>query len=119
MRTFLLPIMVMLSLGACSNGGADSLPSASVSLYKYAGSTQCTGGGLSLSDMARQLTEAGVQVRSSSCGTDGNMYASMCGMADGRIGIFEVAEAQVQAASSVGFLPLNTLPTASKINCQP
>ena len=117
MRTFLLPLVAFAFLVACGGGDSNS-PSASISLYKYAGSVQCTGGGMLLSEMERQLTGAGIQVLSSACGFDGNVYAAVCGGADGRIGIFEVPEAQAQAASTVGFAPLSNLPTATKAACQ-
>jgi len=117
MRTFLLSLAAFAFLAAC--GGINSnLPSTSISLYKYAGSVQCTGGGMSLSEMERQLTDADIQVLSSACGLDGNVYASVCGSADGRIGIFEVPEAKAQAASSLGFAPLSDLPAATKVACQ-
>lgn len=117
MRIFLLSLVAFAFLAAC--GGVDrNSPSAPISLYKYAGSVQCTGGGMSLSEMEHQLTDAGIQVLSSACGIDGNAYASVCGGADGRIGIFEVPEAQVQTASTVGFKPLSNLPDATKVACR-
>jgi hypothetical protein len=92
-------------------------PSTNISLYKYAGSVQCNGGGLSLPEMERQLNDAGIQVIYSSCGTDGRGYFAVCGNGDGRIGIFVVPSSQEQAASAVGFRPLSNLPAASKIAC--
>ena len=114
MQIFLFSLVALFLLSAC--GGGDS-PSANINLYKYAGSVQCTGGGLTLPEMTLQLTNASIQVLSSSCGTDGNVYAAVCGGADGRIGIFEVPSSQEQAASAVGFAPLSNLPSASKTAC--
>jgi hypothetical protein len=108
-------ISFMAIAAMCSCGGGTS--AANVFMYKYAGSVQCTGGGLSLPEMATQLSNAGVQVISSSCGVDGNPRIAMCGAADGRIGIFELAPSQTQAATNAGFAPLSQLPAASKTTC--
>lgn len=105
-------------LAACGGDVSDS-PSLNVSLYKYAGSRQCAGGGMTLSNMERQLTDKGVTVLSSACGYDGNAYVAVCGGADGRIGIFEVPASQAQEASTVGFAPLGNLPTAARAACPP
>ncbi len=115
MRIFLAPLVALATLVAC--GGGES-PATNVSLYKYVGSVQCTGGGTSLSAMERQLTDAGIRVLTSSCGVDGNAYPAVCGAPDGRIGVFEVPAAQAQAASAVGFAPLSNLPAATKVACQ-
>lgn len=116
MRKFIFPLVAVALICACG-GGYDNSPSAYISLYKYAGSVQCAGGGLTLPEMEGQLTAAGIQVYSSSCGLDGNVYAAVCGGADGRIGIFEVLLSQQQAASAVGFLPLSNLPAAMRVAC--
>ena len=117
MRIFLVPLVALATLAAC--GGSESAsPGANVSLYKYIGSVQCTGGGTSLPAMERQLTDAGIQVLTSACGGDGNAYPAVCGGADGRIGIFEVTVAQAQGASALGFAPLSNLPVATKVSCQ-
>lgn len=116
MRTFIISFVALIFLCACGGGNGYS-HGASISLYKYAGSVQCTGGGLSLLEMQRQLTDAGIQVFSASCGIDGRAYATVCGGADGRIGIFEVPLSQEQAASAIGFLPLSNLPAAAEVAC--
>ena len=117
MHTFLLLLVACAFLIAC-RGDDDNLPSTNLSLYKYAGSVQCTGGGITLSEMEHQLSDAGIQVLSSACGFDRNAYAAVCGGADGRIGIFEVPEAQAQTASTLGFAPLSNLPAATRAACQ-
>ena len=116
MRKYLIPLVTLSLLNGCGGGNGDS-PSANIRLYKYAGSVQCNGGGLSLPQMTLQLNNAGVQVLSSFCGTDGMAYPAVCGGGDGRIGIFEVPSSQEQAASAVGFTLLSNLPAASKIAC--
>ena len=64
-----------------------------------------------------QLAPAGVEVISSSCGTDGRMRIAMCGAADGRIGIFEVPARNADAAAALGFAPLSRLPSAQVVPC--
>jgi hypothetical protein len=107
--TFALPV-------AC--GGDAGAPGASIAVYKYAGSVQCTGGGMSLAEMNGQLADAGIKVLSSACGFDGKLYVAVCGGPDGRIGIFEVMQTQMQAAAKIGFAPLSELPAAGKASCQ-
>lgn len=87
-------------------------------IYKYTGSVQCEGGGLSIPEMQQQLTDVGIQVLSAACGADGNTYISKCGANDGSIGMFEVPESQAQDASALGFNPLSKLPGAMKVDCQ-
>ena len=117
MRPIQLPLFAIATLAACGGSASDS-PGANVSVYKYVGSVQCTGGGTALPAMQQQLAGAGIRVITASCGSDGNAYAAMCGAADGRIGILEIPAAQAQAASALGFAPLSSLPAATKAACQ-
>lgn len=108
-------------LAACffqmSCGNVDST-STKVSVYKYAGSVQCYGGGTPISAMQSQLVHSRIQVHTASCGVDGNVYAAVCGTSDGIIGVFEVPSVQQQAATSLGFMPLSNLPAATITPCQ-
>ena len=117
MRTLLFPLVVCATFAGCGGGTGES-PETNVSMFKYSGSVQCTGGGTSLSAMERQLTDAGIQVVASACGIDGNAYAAVCGAPDGRIGVLGVSAAQAQAASALGFVPLSNLPSATTVACQ-
>lgn len=89
----------------------------SVELAVGIGSTQCMDDGTPLAEWVRRLTANGVEVRASSCGYTGNMYASVCGGSDGRIAIVEVPSSQAATASTIGFFPLSKLPEASKAPC--
>ena len=89
----------------------------SVELAVLIGSKQCMDDGTPLSEWVRQLTANGVEVRASSCGYTGNMYASVCGGSDGRIAIVEVPNSQAATASTIGFFPLSKLPDAAKAPC--
>lgn len=116
MYKFLISVVAIVALSACANvGGVAQAPG--VSVYKYVGSKQCSGGGAPLATMMRQLSDAGIPVMNVSCGVDGRMYPAVCGAADGRIGILEVPEAKVSAAAALGYAPLSSLPEASKTVC--
>ena len=100
-----------------SCGNTDSTAT-KVSVYKYAGSIQCYGGGTTISAMQMQLNHARIPVQTASCGVDGNMYSAVCGAADGIIGVFEVPSTQLQAVTALGFAPLTNLPAAIIVPCQ-
>lgn len=125
MRILLVSLVTLVTLAACGGGNENpsaanadqKAPQTNTSVYKYAGSVQCTGGGTSLAAMERQLTDAGIQVLASACGADGKLYPTVCGTADGRIGIMEVPADQAQAASALGFAPLSNLPEATRVPC--
>lgn len=116
MPRFLISLIVLMALSACANL-ERMFQEPRVSVYKYVGSKQCSGGGTPLATMMRQLSDAGIPAMNVSCGVDGRMYPAMCGAADGRIGILEVPEAKVAAAAARGFAPLSGLPEASKTVC--
>lgn len=88
-----------------------------VEIYKYQGSRQCEGGGVSLASMQQQLQMSGVQVKGSACGMDGRMYPAFCGGADGRINIFTVSGNTANLALGQGFSVLNDLPGAQRSSC--
>ena len=116
MSKIVISVVALATLSACAEFGR--VPQApGVSVYKYVGSKQCRGGGMSLATMMRQLSDAGIPAMNVSCGVDGRMYPAMCGAADGRSGILEVPEAKVAAAAARGFAPLSGLPEASKTVC--
>jgi len=103
-------------LAACGGGDDGDTTTTTVAVYKHVGSVQC-GGGLTLSSMEQQLVEAGVRVVTASCGNDGAIHPALCGLPDGRIGIFEVAASHAQAASAIGYVPLSNNPAATTAPC--
>lgn len=116
MRRTNVLLAISLMLSACAGTGRLA-QAPGTSVYKYVGSKQCSGGGVPLATMMRQLSDAGVAVMNVSCGTDGRMYPAMCDAPDGRIGILEVPEGKLTAAAASGFAPLSNLPEASRIVC--
>ncbi|MGJ9417227.1 hypothetical protein ACHAC9_05580 [Massilia sp. CMS3.1] len=113
MHSVLPTVVVLASLAACGGGEHD----AGSKVFKSMGSLQCSGGGMPLAALQAQLATANVQVQSAACGTNGLASAAVCGVPDGKIGIFEIPSTQAAAAAAAGFTPLNTLPSARTISC--
>lgn len=116
-KRILLPVAAAALLPACATGGSTLPDGGTLRTYKYFGSVQCSGGGVSLGELQRELKDAGISVLSARCGIDGNMHAAMCGAPDGKIGILEIPAHQAEAASKLGFLPLKGLPDAREVPC--
>lgn len=118
MRMLLPVLAVVASLTACGGDeeGADTRL-AGIKVFKSMESLQCRGGGVSLAALQAQLTAANIQVQSAECGNDGQPAPTVCGVPDGRIGIFDIPVGQASAADAAGFKPLTTLPGAKTIPC--
>lgn len=118
MRMLLPVLAVVASLTACGGDeeGADTRL-AGIKVFKSMESLQCGGGGVSLAALQAQLTAANIQVQSAECGNDGQPAPTVCGVPDGRIGIFDIPVGQASAADAAGFKPLTTLPGAKTIPC--
>lgn len=113
------PIIVAGLLAACGGGNSDPILPDPMTLlpatvYKSLGSVQCTGGGTTLAGIQKQLTDAGVTVLTSSCGTDGLASPAVCGAGDGKIAIFDIPPPQLSAALALSFGNLTSLPDAKK-----
>ena len=102
---------------AQAQGGEQAPGSATLSVYRGTGAVQCSGGGSTLDEDRKRLTDAGIQVLAASCGTNGRMFAQRCGGATGEIHIFDIPVLQKKAALDRQFRPLSELPTARKLNC--
>jgi hypothetical protein len=77
-----------------------------VQVYKYDGSVQCGGPGVSLAKMADELTHRGVHVIAMRKGTDGLLHPYICGAPDGVINVFEIDARGLSEAEALGFKPL-------------
>lgn len=75
-------------------------------VLEASGSRQCEGGGTSLGDSARKLTDSGVDVQESRCGvrTD-RMYPAVCGGPTGDILLHLIGRESLDAALELGFDP--------------
>jgi len=102
---------------AQAQGSEQAQAGTTLSVYRGTGAVQCTGGGSTLDEDRKRLTDVGVEVLSASCGTNGRMFAQRCGGGTGDIHIFEIPASQKAAALNQQFRPLSELPTAQKLNC--
>jgi hypothetical protein len=86
-------------------------------VYLLLGSLQCSGGGTTAGKLQQQLIDAGVEVIAARCGFDGVPRPALCGASDGRIAMFDVAEAHAVLALALGFALLSTLPGHTVTDC--
>lgn len=122
MKNILLTIIaaISLSLSGCNDpvetsssesGGETHRQSPSTTeVYKYDGSLQCRGGGVSMAEMASALTENGIHVISSYSDVDGYYRIALCGATTGVIHVFEIDDSGLDQATALGFRPLSDLP---------
>ena len=92
-------------------------PQTKVSVVKSMNSRQCESGGKSLASLQQELAAVGVPVMNASCGVDGNIYPTVCGAGDGRIGIFDIWTGQTAHNLPEGFSPLSNFPKAQVLSC--
>lgn len=111
----ILPLLCAL-LAACASPLQNAAEN-TVSVYKSRGALQCERGGLSVSELEKQLKDAGIRVQAATCGHDGRMRPAMCGRPDGAIAIFEIPAAQLEAATALKFAPLERAQGASRSAC--
>jgi hypothetical protein len=82
-----------------------------VLIYKYDGSVQCGGKEpVSLELMAKELTDAGVNIISQRKAYDGRMHSSVCGAATGAINVYEIDISGLQKARDLNFSILEAGP---------
>lgn len=103
-----------LALAAC----AQQPPGPTVEVYASRGSLQCTGGGVPVAELQRRLSDAGVTVLESACGSDGRIRPAVCGAPDGAIAIFRIPASHTATADARGFRPLAELPGATRGACR-
>jgi hypothetical protein len=121
MRIIFATTVLVATLSACGGGDSTESPKTSpditMSVFKGQGGVQCAPGPFDMDAMQSQLVAANVEVRARSCGTDGLMYAAICGAPTSRIGIFDIPATQLAAARGAGFAPLSDLPQAKRVPC--
>jgi hypothetical protein len=119
MRRFVASLVAAAALGACGGGGgagAGGAP-AVIAVYALLGSLQCSGGGSTAGELQQQLIARGIEVIEARCGLDGVPRPALCGLSDGRIAVFDLAEAHALLALAIGFTLLSTLPNATVADC--
>lgn len=118
MKPFKLIALVSLMTCAVVTGCAHTRQAQPLSVYKYDGSVQCEDGGATVESMRRELVNAGVVVICGQKARDGRAYPAMCGAATGRINVYTIDAAGLEAAEALGFKSIETLPDARIPRCE-
>ena len=103
-------------LAACA-GPAPSAAGNTVSVYKSRGGLQCEKTAIAVSELQRQLSDAGIEPSRASCGHDGRMRPARCGRPDGNIAIFDRPASKLDAAVALKFSPLDGAKEATRGPC--
>jgi hypothetical protein len=114
-------LSVALAVVACGCVAAHHIPyPPTARVFKLAGVIQCQPGtGLSLTDMERPLTDAGLRVLDSYCASiEGGAIPAMCGGSNGVIGVFELSARDAERAEALGFGYTRLLFNVSKASCR-
>jgi hypothetical protein len=88
-------------------------------VFKYDGSVQCTNPGISVEDMAAELTGAGIEVLCGQKGSDGYAYAAVCGAGTGGINVYTISVDDLADVEALGFAPVRDLPEYQDQPCSP
>jgi hypothetical protein len=112
-----LPVALAVMACGCVAAHHNSDPP-TARVFKFAGIIQCQpGSGLSLTDMERPLTDAGLHVLDSYCaGIEGTVLPAMCGTSNGVMGVFELSARDAERAEALGYPRL--LLNVSKARCR-
>ncbi len=95
-------LLVPLLVTACATSSAER-----IRVQHSLEGRQCEAGGRTLADLEKRLAAAGVKASAARCASDGRMRVQMCGAADGRLGVFEIAAADRERAAAAGFRVVN------------
>ena len=104
-------LIAAMFMTACANHTATSTtPAAQVEMYTSLQHRQCEpDSGLTLTEIVQRLQQAQIQVKQASVGSDGRMYAQVCGGADGKIAIVTIPQSQQKQAAALGFQPYSAI----------
>ena len=83
-----------------------------VEIYHSDGSRQCEPeSGISLTEMGKTLTNAGISILSSRRDHDCFFRPALCGSGAGAINVYEIDESRLSTAQGLGFIPYSRLLT--------
>ncbi|MEN8385533.1 hypothetical protein [Acinetobacter towneri] len=104
-------LIAAMFMTACANHAVTStIPTAQVEMYTSLQHRQCEpDSGLTLTEIVQRLQQAQIQVKRASVGSDGRMYAQVCGGADGKIAIVTIPQSQQKQAAALGFQPYSQI----------
>ena len=104
-------LIAAMFMTACANHAVTSTtPAAQVEMYTSLQHRQCEpDSGLTLTEIVQRLQQAQIQVYQARVGSDGRMYAQVCGGADGKIAIVTIPQSQQKQAAALGFQPYSQI----------
>lgn len=119
-----LALVALFLLAGCAEVADDGAESRTrvadgdvAKVYKGDGQTQCHDNGADEDVMARELTDAGIDVLCSQKGSDGYAYCQACGCGAGTINVYTIHVQNVPDAESLGFAPVSDLPDYQDASC--
>ena len=111
---------LVLALTACGpQPPAEPVGSIDSKVYKYDGSVQCGSAGTSVEDMARELTDHGIDVLCGQKGGDGHAYCAACGCGTGSINVYVIHPQNLADAEGLGFARVSDLSDYQDEPCTP
>ena len=105
----------MISLSGCTN----AVETSKTQVYIKDGSKQCFGGGATKEQTQKDLTDHGIEVYKSSCGTiSGMMTMAVCGGPTLSINVHTIDADKLSQAKALGFKPVSSLREGYDEGCQ-
>lgn len=113
--------LIYLSIGCLCSAffgcGAEESESRQAKVFKSDNSIQCENSGISLADMRKELTSAGIDVICAQKGNTGLAYPAVCGGGTGNINVYLIHTNNLSDAEKLGFKPVRDLPDYKDNQC--
>jgi len=113
--------LIFLSIGCfCATFvgcGAEDLESRQTKVFKSDNSKQCESAGISLADMRKELTSAGIDVICAQKGNTGMAQPAVCGGSTGNINVYLIHTNNLPDAEKLGFKSVSELPEYKDSQC--
>jgi hypothetical protein len=103
--------LLAVSLMSCgSEHDSNELPAENVIVYIHDGSTQCNDDGITFTDSAKTLTDTGIDVLATFCGsTTGIDIITVCGAQTTSIIAHEIRKVNLTDAKGIGYKDIESL----------
>ena len=111
--------VLVLALTACVPQPTEPVGDVDSKVYKYDGSVQCGGAGTSVDEMARELTNRGIDVLCGQKGNDGYAHCMACGCGSGSINVYVIHPENLGDAEELGFSRVSDLSDYQDEPCTP
>ncbi len=97
--------------------GAEDSENRQTKVFKPDNSIQCENNGVSLADMRKELTSAGIDVICAQKGNTGLAYPAVCGGGTGNINVYLIHTNNLPDAEKLGFKSVSELPEYKDSQC--